>query len=1607
MLDQTACDRGSWLLSAELALENGPPMSALSQHQPPATLEGEQPFSRLLDPRWAEIAMSHVRETEEYVQRRARLGKKDVNDHCRQCRFSASCESKSQSQVWGKPDANGCMNYEVGGIDGSWEPPVRVPGQDAPEIDVPRLLNSLPRLLLKCRGGVASFLQSILSKCPHLRSEDTPHSSVWPMPLPYPEVFRSGNSDLATWRRRRLCLQVTVLNWLALGRPSVAPRSIALGQRLHLRQWRVVRTLEFLVEDKNSVLKVDAQGMGRSAAKAESQHHEIGALHRALSSLQGNQRLYDSWHGKRACSNDKTGGVGSDFSFGRHVGFTKAPNNIVAKALVADRLKFGDAPRFDPTAYLDGHTAAMYSEPGNFHKDVFEKPPPVSIRATATEKIKLYQKLAACKRLAFLPCRDVEPEYSSGLFSVVKNMQKDRMIMDSRPPNVREIPAARWTACMASAAALTTFELREHEVLRCSGQDVSDFFSQFLVPAARLRRNVLHGKLSRQELETIFQRQDDAFRDGGFVGLNTMAMGDLRACEFAQGSHLSVLLEAKGFAPHELIMMHQPLPRGLLSIGVVIDDLVLLERVSKNLSATSGTLSDERMGPIKMAYERVGLPINESKEFRNSSCASFWGVEIDGDAGLMRSNSHRVWPLILITLRTCMLGLATIGLLESLSGSWISVLMLRRRLLSLMSEVFSATGCGLEQGAVIRLSDTLKDELLSLVVLAPLAVVNLRARPLGTIRATDSSDWGFAAVSGVISEEVAREAYRCSLSRSSWARLLPPFKAWQKARDLLPIHEELPDEKPYSTHPLWEILARGVTYKEEWRQQHDRQRHINITELAANLREEKRLSVNHSSAKVCYGLDSQVALGSLVKGRSSSAGLNRLLWKSIPTILGADLLYAGYGFFPSPINRADAPTRGQKVPAPDLELPHWWTAVEAGDFADYDAWLQQVEASAGVESSFPDFSDLGYHEPIKMKTGRGERSQQWRDRLKEDHHLARAEAVASHVTDGAESSPVELAPAAVAILESFTSEQVWWPRHSAKKFLKAGALDLFTGRGGVARSLLKMGCPFVVTFEWQRSSREDLLDEENRQKILQLIRLKAFKVVGSALICASFSRAVTPAVRTHRFPRGVPWMSATMKIKVSAGNSHCDYATLVIQACEDGGVFYWLENPDSSWLWQQKSMRRFLPPDSAFTLRVDYCRFGTPWRKRTRVALNLPSLCGLRFLCTCTQRHVALRGMHPSLKKPWTAVAEPCPRAFVKLLASGIANDVSWHSTKLNIAGCAKVGSLRVGESKNPGPRRSRAPRGFSLEFAPVQFASSILIGEKCWQKFMSWVRESITTVDPLALFLRVPLFMAHTIRRYGDDQFSTGGSLMYYRHLVIVCQRKVPSLKQYIHVCWELATRWEAIEPVVHRVPAPKAVVHAMVALAWGFKWFRWAAVTMICFAGIARIGEVLRCRRRDLLLPRDILEEDVGAAFVLLARSKTSYRSKAVVQHLKIDDKYVISILDKVFSGYGKDTPLYHGSPSVYRNRWDKLIRLLGCEGLSLTPGGLRGGGSVAAYREGKALQEIMWRMRVRSQQTLESYLQEVSALSVLSAVDDAALLRIRSCSSIYWHLVHADGV
>eukprot|EP00438_Fugacium_kawagutii_P029178 Skav210074 [mRNA] locus=scaffold7699:11741:13919:+ [translate_table: standard] len=72
-LDQVACDRGQWLIAAELSLEPAPPFSSFARHVPPDFQE--QPHTRLLDSRWVDAVMYRVKELDEYAERKAKLGK--------------------------------------------------------------------------------------------------------------------------------------------------------------------------------------------------------------------------------------------------------------------------------------------------------------------------------------------------------------------------------------------------------------------------------------------------------------------------------------------------------------------------------------------------------------------------------------------------------------------------------------------------------------------------------------------------------------------------------------------------------------------------------------------------------------------------------------------------------------------------------------------------------------------------------------------------------------------------------------------------------------------------------------------------------------------------------------------------------------------------------------------------------------------------------------------------------------------------------------------------------------------------------------------------------------------------------------------------------------------------------------------------------------------------------------------------------------------------------------------------------------------------------------------------------------------------------------------
>ena len=591
-------------------------------------------------------------------------------------------------------------------------------------------------------------------------------------------------------------------------------------------------------------------------------------------------------------------------------------------------------------------------------------------------------------------------------------------------------------------------------------------------------------------------------------------------------------------------------------------------------------------------------------------------------------------------------------------------------------------------------------------------------------------------------------------------------------------------------------------------------------------------------------------------------------------------------------------------------------------------------------------------------------------------------------------------------LSTFSSAQFILPdgRRGSRDFVPQtkGFLDLFSGAAGVAKVIAKTFGVWVLTFDVEHSPQQDLLCPGLRKKLKRLIELGAFLGVGMAPECASFSRAVCPPVRSRDEPWGFATLTANMEVEVRRGNSHAEFCVELIRLCLQLELPYWLENPDSSFLWL---LPLFL--DSGYgwaenCYRVDFCRFNTPWRKRTRIATNT-QLAGLVELCLRNHQHQVLRGRSSFHRMAWTRVAQVYPQAFCKKLgrAMGAASGLKplGKQAKLDLAKCAMAGAARIGEASNPGPVANRVERDVNVLLGvPLVNPGTQRLQQRVWSDFQSWLAAELSEEAANQVFLCPPLAV-EILRNYGVELYRSGHALYELRHLLALVQRMYPALRPVLSPAWTLVTQWEEISPVQHRQPLPELLYKAMVSVAWMWGWKRFCTVLLIGFEGIARVGELLRARRSDLVLPSDLGSPDVAAAFLRIRKPKSMRRGKGRVQHVKIANAMVLPFLEKVLAGLEDFLLLFPLSAAAFRSRWQRILFALGIpKHQQPTPGSLRGGGAIAAYRRGESLQSIMWRMRLVSITALESYVQELAAETFMSQLPVATKSKIRSAALFF---------
>eukprot|EP00438_Fugacium_kawagutii_P003457 Skav217388 [mRNA] locus=scaffold532:114975:115463:- [translate_table: standard] len=130
--------------------------------------------------------------------------------------------------------------------------------------------------------------------------------------------------------------------------------------------------------------------------------------------------------------------------------------------------------------------------------------------------------------------------------------------------------------------------------------------------------------------------------------------------------------------------------------------------------------------------------------------------------------------------------------------------------------------------------------------------------------------------------------------------------------------------------------------------------------------------------------------------------------------------------------------------------------------------------------------------------------------------------------------------------------------------------------------------------------------------------------------------------------------------KVRVGNILLYFTCRILNLAALYFLPFTLENPKRSRLWIIPPMLRLLRKRCANTCDVDFCMFGTAWKKPTKVfSVHLPLEMLQQFKCYSSRRglccrtgctHVPLAGQNA--QGQWlTKLAEPYPWRFAKMLA--------------------------------------------------------------------------------------------------------------------------------------------------------------------------------------------------------------------------------------------------------------------------------------------------------------------------------------------------------------------
>ena len=484
------------------------------------------------------------------------------------------------------------------------------------------------------------------------------------------------------------------------------------------------------------------------------------------------------------------------------------------RALDVDRLRISGRGEWPLADYLEGVLWLPFVEPAVLRHDfdVSDCPMP----SFAGERREEYLRLARrWDDLGLLRLHEAEEDVGyCKIFNTWKNAEQDKQIGDRRSVNAQERSTSGPSSQLPCGTSLLSLSCRRGDCIRGSVTDRRDFYHQVMVSRSRSSTNKTPFGFSREELGGLsaLEEFDEAEKVGAFdrrvhtdrydgkgpvkrsagallrPSFGALYQGDHLGVEFALAGHESLLRREGLLVEDQRLQTRRAPPLGSTWQGLIIDDYFVISSQPVELPAER-SYAFLHLAQARAAYEKHALPGSPEKDVVAARTFKAAGAECDSSPELASLGMCLVGAplqkrlgLGLLSLRLASLEAISSRLASRVSGSWVSVLLYRRCIGSVVDDLFALGAKFEEEGgdALAPLSRQVSQELTLLSVLAPIAVSDVASPFSRRVFATDSSVEKGAIVETNLREDLAKGLWLGGDKRGCYTKLQNPFRVLRK-----------------------------------------------------------------------------------------------------------------------------------------------------------------------------------------------------------------------------------------------------------------------------------------------------------------------------------------------------------------------------------------------------------------------------------------------------------------------------------------------------------------------------------------------------------------------------------------------------------------------------------------------------------------------------------------------------------------------------------------------------------------------------------------------------------------------------------------------------------